>query len=451
MRLPATPPDILPILQKTPPERLTRIVSTTGMLIGGKYIHWDDLRHREPPEGLSHEEWWLGVRMPRLSARERMPFNTKEGVPFSLVHAAPIRRGLHQIDQSLGMSGPRSDVRDLVHSHGQKHLLANSIVEEAIRSSQLEGASTTRAKAKEMIRAGRTPKTHGERMIFNNYHAIERIGDLAKHDLTTEHVLELHRILMDGTLEDPAKMGKFRADSDNIVVALVNSDDLAHVPPPANQLPTRLDQLLAFANAQSPDEWLHPVIRAIIVHFMIGYDHPFVNGNGRVARSLFYWSMVRQGYDLARYLAVSTILRNAPAKYSRAYLHTETDGADLTYFVDYHIRVLNRSIDALSRYVEKKMSDMEAIEDRLKDSPHLNHRQIRLLRHALRHPGFRYTVQSHAASHGVSTNTARSDLVKLAREGLLAPSTRGRRHDFIAIRGLEDAIEDRRRQPSKRG
>ena len=450
MRIPATPPDILQILQQTPPERLTRIVSTTGMLVAGKYIHWDDLRHREPPEGLTHEEWWLGVRMPRLSARENMPLATREGYRFSLVHAAPIRRGLHQIDQKLGMSGPRSDVRDMVHGHGQKHLLANSIVEEAIRSSQLEGASTTRAMAKEMIRAGRKPRTRGERMILNNYHAIERIGELARRDITRADVFELHRILMNGTLEDPAKAGRFRTDSDGIVVTLVNSEQIAHVPPPEVELPTRMDRLLTFANARSPDEWLHPVVRAIIVHFMVGYDHPFVNGNGRVARALFYWSMVRQGYDLARYLSVSTILRKAPAQYSRAYLHTETDNGDLTYFIDYHIRVINRSIDALSRYVQKKMADVVAIEDRLKDSPHLNHRQIRLLRHALRHPGFRYTVQSHATSHGVSTNTARSDLLKLANEGLLALSRRGRRHDFIATHGLEEALNAYRRKAAQR-
>lgn len=450
MRLPAKPPDILPILQQTPPERLARIVSTTGMLVAGKYIHWDNLRHRKPPEGLTHAEWWLGVRMPRLSARENMPFATREGNQFSLVHAAPIRRGLHQIDQKLGMSGPRSDVRDMVHGHGKKHLLANAIVEEAIRSSQLEGASTTRAMAKDMIRAGRKPETRGERMILNNYHAIERIGELAKRDLTRADIFELHGILMNGTLADPTKAGKFRTDADSVVVTLVNSEQVAHVLPLETELPTRMDQLLAFANERSPDEWLHPVIRAIIVHFMIGYDHPFVNGNGRVARALFYWSMVRQGYDLARYLAVSTILRRAPAKYSRAYLHTETDNGDLTYFVDYHIRVINRSIDALARHVQKKMSDMVAIEDRLKDSQHLNHRQIRLLRHALRHPGFRYTVQSHATSHGVSTNTARSDLLKLANAELLALSRRGRRHDFIAPLGLEEAIEGYRRKTVRR-
>ena len=446
MQISIAPPEIATILQQTRPERLGEIFGQTAMLVAGKYLHWDNLRHREPPEGFTHEEWWLGIQMARLSAREELPFFTKEGYPFSLVHSAPVRRGLHKIDQEFGMSGSRSDAGDLLHGHERKHLLANSIVEEAIRSSQLEGASTTRAVAKEMIRVGRRPRTVGERMIFNNYRAMERIGDMAQRDLSKADIFEIHRIVMDGTLRAPEKAGQFRRGSDEIVVTLVNSEQTAHVPPPAGELPSRLDRLLAFANGEIPEDWIHPVIRAVVLHFMVGYDHPFVNGNGRVARSLFYWSMVRQGYTLARYLTVSGILRQAPAQYARAYLYTETDGGDLTYFVDYHIRVINRSIDALSAYAQKKVADISAIENQLRDSPELNHRQIQLLGHALRNPGFRYTAKSHATSHGVTVNTARADLFKLANAGLLAPTTRGRRHEFIAIRGLESVLEKHRKQ-----
>lgn len=441
MKIPATPADIPHLLSGTTPERLAEIVRATSMLVAGRYLHWDSVRHREPPEGLSHEEWWLGTRLARLSARELVPFRSKVGYPFSLVHTAPVRQGLHEIDRKLGMSGPHSEVRDLVEGHGRQHLLANSIVEEAIRSSQLEGASTTRRVAREMIRGGRRPTTHGERMILNNYQAMERIGELARRDLSRADVFELHRILMDGT-RDSAMAGRLRSASDDIVVTLVHSDETAHVPPHAEELPARLDRLVAFANNRTPEDWVHPVIRAILLHFMIGYDHPFVNGNGRAARSLFYWSMIRQGYSLAQYLAVSGILRNAPAKYARSYLHTETDGGDLTYFVDYHIGVILRSIDALASYVGRKMSDIQAIEDRLRGSPELNHRQVRLLGHALRNPGFRYTVKSHGTSHGVTANTARADLVKLAAAGLLAATRRGRRQEFIATRDLEVALRE---------
>jgi Fic family protein len=63
---------------------------------------------------------------------------------------------------------------------------------------------------------------------------------------------------------------------------------------------------------------------------MLGYEHPFEDGNGRTARALFYWSMLNQGFWLTEFLTVSKILRKAPAKYARSFLYTEQDSNDLT-------------------------------------------------------------------------------------------------------------------------
>lgn len=62
--------------------------------------------------------------------------------------------------------------------------------------------------------------------------------------------------------------------------------------------------------------------------------------------------------------------------------------------------------------------------------------------HALRHPGFEYTVQSHRTSHRVVTNTARADLIDLAELGLLVKTKRGRKLVFIAPRDLEVRIQE---------
>ena len=440
MRKPLAPPEITQLFPKASPERLPIIAREGRILIAGKYIHWDNLRHRHPPEGLKHEEWWLGIKMARMGAQEKLPFVAESGWPFTFVFAAPVREGLHRIDQKLGVWGQRSDVQDIVDGQGREYLLANSLLEEAITSSQLEGASTTRARARDMIRANREPRSKDERMILNNYLAIQRIETLSQRDLTEADVFALHRMLTEGTLEDPGKAGVFRESSDDIVVELINSHETAHVPPHPSQLPERLHRLVAFANGQTPDDWLHPVLRAIILHFMIGYDHPFVDGNGRVARALFYWAMVRNGYSLARFLSISTILKKAPAKYARAYLLTETDSGDLTYFVDYHLEVVNRSIMALLEYVRRKTADIQKLERKLLRSRHLNNRQVRLLSHALRNPGFRYTVRSHQNSNRITANTARTDLVDLAQQELLIWVKYGRRHEFIAPADLAERL-----------
>lgn len=446
MKIPLSPPSLDALFGAIPDDRLPEVLAHGGPLVSGKYLHWDALRHRKPPTGLTHEEWWLGIKYARIAACEAMPLVDKAERPFTIVYVPPIRQGLHRIDQSFGMTGhsagPPADVKAMVDVHGGRFLLTNALMEEAIRSSQLEGASTTRANAKDMIREKRDPRTKSEQMILNNFLAMERIEELAEGPLTADTFFELHSILVHDTLDDPAKAGVFRTDEDRVVVELLHSIDTAHVPPPADELSERLERVLAFANSETPDDWLHPVLRAVTLHFMIGYDHPFVDGNGRVARALFYWAMLRHGYPLAKYLSISRVLRDAPAKYSRAYLHTETDGSDLTYFADHQIRVVLRSIEALGEYVERKVQATREIELALRASPELNHRQLRLLGHALRRPGFEYTVQSHQTSHRVVTNTARTDLVALAELGLLIKAKRGRKHIFIAPRDLDARIQE---------
>ena len=222
---------------------------------------------------------------------------------------------------------------------------------------------------------------------------------------------------------------------------LLHTIETAHIPPPAKELPERLERLISFANGETPSDWLHPVLRAVILHFMIGYDHPFVDGNGRVARALFYWCMVRYGYPLTKYLSISKVLREAPAKYSRAYLYTETDDGDLTYFVAHQLDVIWKSIAELEEYVERKAEGAKEFEEALQEASDLNHRQLKLLSHAIRHPGHQYTVQSHQTSHRIATNTARADLVSLAEKGLLIPTKLGRKFVFLAPRDLGNRIE----------
>jgi Fic family protein len=290
-----------------------------------------------------------------------------------------------------------------------------------------------------MIREGRAPRDNSERMILNNFMAMGRVEDLANEPLTMDTIFELHRILVDGTL-GPADVGRFRTAEDQVVVELINTVETAHTPPAADELPGRMDDLLAFANGDTPEEWLHPVLRAVIVHFMIGYDHPFVDGNGRVARILFYWTMLRNEYELAKYLSISKILHDAPAKYARAYLFTETDEGDMTYFIDHQLTVIGQSIDALRAYWEGKLRQTNDLEMRLKDHEALNHRQVALLSHALRNPGFKYTITSHENSHRISRATARSDLLTLAKTKLLEKLKSGREFVFLSPRDLDQRI-----------
>ena len=429
-RLPRRPPPLKELLERCGGLQeamplLSRLASETA---GDPYLHWDELRHRPAPEGLSHEQWWLAEKLSRRPTP--LPLQASDGGAFWFSQPPALLQGLHQIDRQAGANVVSPDA--ITTRSSRDRFLLSSLMEEAITSSQMEGAATTRDEAKAMIRSRRPPRDRSERMILNNFLTMQRIRELREQTLTPQLVLDLHQLVSEDTLDDPANAGRLRPAGEEVVV-----DDaygtVFHVPPPAEELPMRLEALCRFANGETPKVFIHPVVRAIALHFWLAYDHPFCDGNGRTARALFYWAMLHLGYGLFEFLSISSVINKARGQYERSFLLSESDDNDLTYFLLAQVKVIQQAISSLHAYLERKADEVGALQQRLEGMEGmegLNHRQLALLRHALRHSGFRYSVLSHQNSHGVSHQTARSDLQKLASRGLLVPGKDGRREIF---------------------
>lgn len=403
------------------------IGAAAGPTVDGRYRHWDSLRHLEPPGGWNSEKWWAALKMARNAASRPLAYRDGAGRPFRLVQTDEMQRILHHIDREA--SG-RIEVPELVTTPGAKRrFLVSSLQEEAITTAILEGANTTHRAAKELLRTGRPPADRSERMVVNSYEAMRHVSGQHRERITPGAVLELHRIVTDGTLDDPADAGRLQQPGEERVGVYDERGTRLYAPPPADQLPDRLRELCEFANGESEEDgFLHPVVRAVLTHFRIGVDHPFVGGNGRVARVLFYWVMLREGYWLTEFLSVSRILRQAPPKYARSYLYAEDDN-DVTYFVLHQLGVLERALDDLFVWLRDRIRRIRTTEEVLGDVD-LNHRQRALLAHALRNPDTRYTHQSHARSHDVTVQTANNDLTDLAERGLMTRSRAGRKYAY---------------------
>lgn len=413
---------------------------------GGRYLHWDKLRRLEPPPGLTTEQWWLKIKLTRADEARLLPLSDPGGEKFSYGLPDAVLRSLHHIDQRC--SGEVA-MEEVVTSdrQAQARYLVNAKMEEAIRSSQLEGATTSRVVAKELLRSGRQPRDRSERMIANNYRALQFMHDEMGETLSPEAILELHRIVTDGTLPDPEAAGRLQRPGEERVVVFDREDrQPVHTPPPAEQLPERMRLLCDFANERdgSGEPFVHPVIRAILLHFWLAYDHPFEDGNGRTARILFFWLMRSCGYWLVEYLPISRFIRNAPARYGRAFLETETDEGDTTYFLIHQLEMIERAIEELHVYLQRKQAEVRDVERLLDGTDYLNGRQLALLADAVRDPGAVYSFEGQAKSHRVSHETARTDLRRLAQRGLLVQRRRGRRHIFEPTPNLAERLKESR-------
>ena len=100
-------------------------------------------------------------------------------------------------------------------------------------------------------------------MIFNNYLAMRRAEEIAGsgESLVPDHVLELHRIVTDGTLDDESEAGRLQQPGEDRVFVEWDGE-LLHRPPPAEELPGRLAQLCVFANGEVGEGFLHPVVES---------------------------------------------------------------------------------------------------------------------------------------------------------------------------------------------
>ncbi len=410
--------------------------------INDSYLHWDEVRYQLHSQlqslGINLKELWYAVKLTRMIVQQPLPI-TFYNANQKLQYITPSKHieWLHHIDKQGGGAIGVSDNSAL--GNESERYLYSSLMEEAIASSQLEGASTTRRVAKEMLRSNRKPQTTAEKMILNNYQAILEVRERKKEKLTPELLCHLQSVLMDGILEKSDGVGRFRRDDEVIQVVDTATNTILHTPPLASELSWRIQEICDFANTES-DPFIHPVVKAAVLHFAIGFIHPFVDGNGRTARALFYWYMLKQDYWLFEYFPISRVLLRAPVKYARAYLFTETDSGDATYFIQYNLQALQRAIRDFYNYVAHEERQAREAAVLLESFPGLNQRQRFLIHDALKNPGLSCNFSSHQGKYHVTNPTARADILGLVRLGFLRENKTGKVHTFRPAPNLRELL-----------
>ena len=447
MKIPETPPNVYDTISETFEtdreagiEILSRFQPTDRK---GQYLHWGKLKYLKPPKGFTSEQWWAGIKSARQKLYKELKFINKNKKPFQFAIPDCVLQDLLWLEQHV--AGNINMDQAITEPESRNTYLVSSLFDEAIHSSQLEGAATTYNDAKEMLREGREPTDTSEQMILNNYRAMLFIQEFKDERLTPEMVKELHRILTENTLKDPKDEGRFRISKDDVIVIDRRDNTVLHVPPDAKELPERMESLCRFANENNEKSFIPIPLRAIILHFMLAYDHPFADGNGRTARALFYWMMAKHNYWMIRYISISRVLKNEFGKYKNAYLYVETDDDDLTYFAIHQLSVIKKAINQLNEYLKKKSREIEATRKLLEGKRQLvrklNYRQVALLKHALDHPNPLYTIEGHTNSHGVYYDTARRDLLALSEKyNLLNKQKVGRTFIFESPPNLRKRI-----------
>ncbi len=440
MKKPETPPDWRKIFSED--TQIYKLINDKDVFqfiteCNKNYIHWDKLRRLPIPKNIAPEKIWALIKFLRSDKSLRFNF---DGFNFKYTITSDASKKLHFLDKEAAGNLQIDD--RVIYKTGQERYIISALMEEAIASSQLEGAVTTRKIAKEMLRQNRKPKTDSEKMILNGYKTLKMILERKKEKLSKEFILDIQKSITEDTLKEKRDEGMFRDNNDVVVGDTLDIDAVYHVPPDYNKIPYLIEELCQFANSNNEDEFIHPIVKAIFLHFLIGYIHPFNDGNGRTARAIFYWYVITQGYWLFEYTPISRKFLSSRVDYGLSYLHSETDENDLTYFIEFNLKAIYQALIDMQNYINKKKKEQTEVNQMVGKLKKITIRQAGIIKEFMQELNKYFTIKEIQGTYHIAYETARNDLMELSKKKYITMTKIKNKYVFVITKKNLSKIDE---------
>jgi Fic family protein len=340
------------------------------------------------------------------------------------------------------------EARSLAYSEAVARLLLRA---EAVASSRIEGlevGSRRLLKAQAALGLGDDPRDVTATEVLNNVEAMrwatETVADA--HEVTVEHLLEIHRRLMVSTRLEHVG-GQVREEQNWIGGSSYNPCSAVFVPPPADRVDELLVDLCAFCN----DDALPAVAQAAIAHAQFETIHPFADGNGRTGRALVHVLLKRRGLASVVVPPVSLVLATWSDEYVAGLTATRSPSKPESAEA---VEGLNRWIALFAAALTRAVADADDYERQVHEIRGRWREAVGKLRSdsavfrlidAL--PGAPLvTVQSAAAVIDRSVQATNEAIAHLERSGVLKQTTIGKRNRGFEATDLIDAFTALERQ-----
>lgn len=377
-----------------------------------RYLTKEEAAYRAPNDS-PLEEYWARIVQIRQQRATPMPFKDQQGKKFWYVLTARLQKNLHQID-SLG----RDSIYQLIKEDIEKELIQDSLMEEAVFSSAIEGAFSTVKRLKELVQHKQSPQDINDQMVLNNYEAMQFILKEKHQDMSIDLMLELQKIVTQNTLDDDdaAYAGQFR---DDWVYVKDKHDRIIYTPPHADEVVPSMEKLIEWVNQKDHEDFIHPIVKAAFVHLYFVHIHPFFDGNGRTARALFYFDLIKNDYEFFKYFSISAAVQKSKGKYYKAICHSEIHEGDFTYFLLYMTETILESIHLVQERIGHHYQKEYVLDYLNRKQILLNPRQQKFINKFLVIDKRVITLKKYQAWFKTAYETARRDLEDLHQKGIL--------------------------------
>ena len=382
-----------------------------------RYLSRQEIIHRLPVS-ISIQQFWPELEKERRKRSQELPLLAQNGKPFWFVLIGGIEKQCDAIAElarrDIAFTGPEFDA-----------LFQDAVVDEAVYSSVIEGAFTSREQAVDFIRQNKQPRNKSEQMVKNNYDALTYVLEHLEDEISEATILQITQIVTRSAAE--VQVNGYRDGA----VYVTGREGVVYTPPQADAVPETMRSLVAFIQKSE----LHPLLKACIAHFYFVYIHPFGDGNGRTARALSYMMLLQSGYDFFRYFSISGIVAEERGKYYRSMRNVEDSDGDMTYFIDAYCGMLARTVEKMEHHLKYHVLANQKLKE-LEQRGTLNERQLKGAKWLLESSGSNVTVEIWRKKYKVVTETARRDLLALCDAGLLVRELDGRKAVFRVLREL---------------
>lgn len=378
--------------------------------INNSYLDNDKVQDmRFSTVGFSNADIWEAAKKERAQGITRSLVLNGEVFRWSVSNA--MEALLSELD--IKISGGKN-IAAHINSKNEHPLLITAQVDEALASAQLAGAAITKKTAKELLLKKRSPVDVNQQIILNLFRAIAKVATVKEASFTIGLIQELHAQVTKETLM-LKNIGRFRTNN-KIDTSGVHGDAKLQLND-AKNIAANMQWLCDFMNNDAHPFFIHPLIKASIIQYLFTAIRPFRDANGRMARLLAYWYLLRKDYWALQYMSLSNVMVKLKPQYLKSFLQVQKDDNDMGYFIHFEMQCIKMATKALTETLQK--TTKEVIANEFAPQNDFNNRQAQALKWIKDDAEKTITIRELRSNFGVSKETARTDLTQLVEQGWL--------------------------------
>ncbi len=301
-----------------------------------------------------------------------------------------------------------------------------AIVRTVHHGTHIEGNELNKTEAEQVLAGGKiVGRDRDIQEVLNYRNVLKFIEGYDKPQITEEAIKHIHELTTHRLLADEL-VGEYRKTQ--VVVKNSATGEITFRPPPAVEVPFLLISFLEWLNQTTGDD-VHTALKAGITHYEVVRVHPFLDGNGRVARATATLVLFKEGYDIKRFFALEEYYDREPMVYYEALQSVGKADGNLNVWLEYFIEGLAIELTRIKEKVKGLSTDLKIKKSLGGQQISLSERQIKIIEY-IQESGFLQNKAFFELFPMVSEDTVLRELKDLLKKGIVIKegTTKGARY-----------------------